>query len=362
MIPVGRLVLLRSVAKQDLVNAMSWLLVPALIGPIVGPPLGGLIVTFLDWRWIFYINLPVGLLGFWLVGRFITNIREEATGPFDKRGFALSGVSLGCLLFGFEMVSRRGGWPFAAALVAVGAVAGAGYIRHARGRDNAILDLTLMRDPTFRLSVIAGSITRITQGAQPFLLPLMMQLGFGFSAARSGTITVASAVGSMAMKGVVRRILKRFGFRRALICNGVIATLGYASCGMFRPDWPVWAMFGVLCLSGFFMSFQFTAYNTIAYDGVDKQHMSRATAFYSTFQQLMLSLGICVAAIALHLAMLAHGDARPTLADFSAAFGVVTAISLSATIWNLRFAPEAGAEISGHVEPQPHGAPDRQAT
>jgi EmrB/QacA subfamily drug resistance transporter len=362
MIPVGRLVLLRSVAKQDLVNAMSWLLVPALIGPIVGPPLGGLIVTFLDWRWIFYINLPMGLLGFWLVGRFITNLREEATGPFDMRGFALSGVSLGCLLFGFEMVSRRGGWPFAAALVAVGVVAGAGYIRHARGRDNAILDLTLMRDPTFRLSVIAGSITRITQGAQPFLLPLMMQLGFGFSAARSGTITVASAVGSMAMKGVVRRILKRFGFRRALICNGVIATLGYASCGMFRPDWPVLAMFGVLCLSGFFMSFQFTAYNTIAYDGVDKQHMSRATAFYSTFQQLMLSLGICVAAIALHLAMLAHGDARPTLADFSAAFGVVTAISLSATIWNLRFAPEAGAEISGHVEPEPREARDRHAT
>jgi EmrB/QacA subfamily drug resistance transporter len=361
MIPVGRLVLLRSVAKQDLVNAMSWLLVPALIGPIVGPPLGGLIVTFLDWRWIFYINLPMGLLGFWLVGRFITDIREEATGPFDMRGFGLSGVSLGCLLFGFEMVSRAGGAPVAATLIAIGVIAGAGYIRHAQGRENAILDLTLMRDPTFRLSVIAGSITRITQGAQPFLLPLMMQLGFGFSAARSGTITVASAVGSMAMKGFAQRILKRFGFRRALICNGVIATLGYATCGMFRPDWPVWAMFAVLCVSGFFMSFQFTAYNTIAYDGVDKQHMSRATAFYSTFQQLMLSLGICTAAIALHLAMLAHGDARPSLTDFSAAFWVVTAISLSATVWNLRFAPDAGAEISGHVEHEPSAAEDRRA-
>ncbi len=353
MIPVGRLVLLRSVAKQDLVNAMSWLLVPALIGPIIGPPLGGLIVTFLDWRWIFYINLPVGMLGFWLVGRFITDIREEATGPFDMRGFLLSGLSLGCLLFGFEMVSRPGEGAIAATLIAVGVIAGGFYIRHARGREGAILDLTLMRDPTFRLSVIAGSLTRITQGAQPFLLPLMMQLGFGFSAARSGTITVATAIGSLAMKGVAQRILRRFGFRRAMIWNGAIATVGYATCGLFRPDWPAWAMFGVLCLSGFFMSFQFTAYNTIAYDGVDKQHMSSATAFYSTFQQLMLSLGICLAAIALHLAMLANGHARPSLADFSIAFWVVTAISLSATIWNLRFAADAGAEISGHIEQAP---------
>ncbi len=361
MIPVGRLVLLRSVAKHDLVNAMSWLLVPALIGPIIGPPLGGLIVTYLDWRWIFYINLPVGALGFWLVGRFIANFREDVPGPFDLRGFLLSGASLGCLLFGFEMVSRTGEVPVAATLIAVGAIAGAGYIRHARGRHDAILDLGLMRDPTFRLSLIAGSITRITQGAQPFLLPLMMQLGFGFSAARSGLITVATAIGSLAMKGFAQRILKRFGFRRALICNGLLGTAGYAACGLFRPDWPTWEMFGVLGFSGFFMSFQFTAYNTIAYDGVDKQHMSSATAFYSTFQQLMLSLGICLAAVALHLAMLANGHARPSLTDFSAAFWVVTGISLSATIWNLRFAPDAGAEISGHMEQVSSAAEDRHA-
>ncbi|MET0240483.1 MAG: MFS transporter [Sphingobium sp.] len=348
MIPVGRLVLLRSVAKQDLVNAMSWLLVPALIGPIIGPPLGGVIVTYLDWRWIFYINLPVGMLGFWLVGRFIADFREDEPERFDSWGFVLSGLSLGCLLFGFEMVSRPGEGTLAAVLIVVGIVAGVFYIRHARGRKGAILDLALLRDPTFRLSMIAGSITRITQGAQPFLLPLMMQLGFGFSAARSGAITVATAIGSLAMKSVAQRILKRFGFRRSLIWNGVIATLGYATCGLFRPYWPTWAMFGVLCFSGFFMSFQFTAYNTIAYDGVDKKHMSSATAFYSTFQQLMLSLGICLAAIALHVAMLASGSTTPTLIDFSVAFWVVTGISLSATIWNLRFAPDAGAEISGH--------------
>ena len=357
MIPVGRLVLLRSVAKQDMVNAMSWLLVPALIGPIVGPPLGGLIVTYLDWRWIFYINLPMGVLGFWLVGRYISNIREDIPARIDWWGFLLSGVSLGCLLFGFEMVSRPNEGVMAAALVAIGLVSGWTYIRHARGREGAILNLELLRDDTFRLSVIAGSITRITQGAQPFLLPLMMQVGFGFSAARSGTITVATAIGSLAMKSVAPRVLRRFGFRRSLIWNGVIATAGYATCGLFRSDWPVWAMFCVLVLSGFFMSFQFTAYNTIAYDGVDRRKMSSATAFYSTFQQLMLSLGICVAAVALHLAMVANGHESPKLSDFSAAFWVVTSISLAATFWNVRFADNAGAEISGHKQPAARDIP-----
>ncbi|HWU02119.1 MAG TPA: MFS transporter, partial [Novosphingobium sp.] len=146
-------------------------------------------------------------------------------------------------------------------------------------------------------------------------------------------------------------LLRRFGFRRSLVWNGVVATGCYAICGLFAPGWPVWAIFGVLVVCGFFMSFQFTAYNTIAYDGVDKKQMSSATAFYSTFQQLMLSLGICVAALALHLAMLLHGHERPALADFSTAFWVVTSISLSATLWNLRFAPDAGAEISGHSHP-----------
>nr|WP_314466446.1 MDR family MFS transporter [uncultured Novosphingobium sp.] len=357
MIPVGRLVLLRSVAKQDMVNAMSWLLVPALIGPIIGPPLGGFIVTYLDWRWIFYINLPMGVLGFWLVGRFIANIREDQPAPFDTLGFVLSGLSLGCLLFGFEMASRPNEGALAAALIAVGLVTGTFYVLHARKRESAILDLSLLRDETFRLSVIAGSITRITQGAQPFLLPLMMQVGFGFSAARSGTITVATAIGSLAMKSFAPRVLRRFGFRRALVWNGVIATAGYAICGLFNPSWPVWAMFCVLGLSGFFMSFQFTAYNTIAYDGIDKTQMSRATAFYSTFQQLMLSLGICVAALALHLAMMANDHAAPSLADFSIAFWVVTAISLTASFWNLRFAPDAGSEISGHAET---GQPERR--
>ncbi|WP_230631071.1 MDR family MFS transporter [Sphingomonas sp. Leaf37] len=347
MMPVGRLVLLRSVAKRDMVSAMSWLIMPALVGPILGPPLGGFIVTYLDWRWIFWLNLPIGLLGIVLVGRFIADIREEAPHAFDAIGFILSGVALGCLLFGFEMASRPGEAAVAAALVGIGALFGLAYWRHARRAEHPILDLSLMRIATFRLSVLGGSLTRITQGAQPFLLPLMMQLAFGLSAAQSGAMTVAGAIGSFGMKGVARRILKRFGFRSSLIVMGVLGTGAYAICGLFRPNWPLPAVFAVLVLSGFLISFQFTAYNTIAYDEIGKDRMSAATSFYSTFQQLMLSLGICVGATALHVSMLSRGGEAVAFTDFTVAFWTVTAISLLAVFVNWRFDPQAGAELSG---------------
>ena len=347
MIPVGRLVLLRSVAKRDMVSAMSWLVMPAMIGPIVGPPVGGFIVTYLDWRWIFWINLPIGLAGILLVGRFIADVRETATHPFDGRGFLLSAVALGGLLFGCEMASREGGARLAALLLPAGALAGALYLGHAKRTAHPILDVSLMRIPTFRLSLIAGSLTRITQGAQPFLLPLMMQLAFGLSAAQSGTMTVATAIGSFGMKGLARRILQRFGFRSSLVVLGLLGTLTYATCGLFRPGWPLPAVFAVLVVSGFLLSFQFTAYNTIAYDEISKDRMSAATSFYSTFQQLMLSLGICTGATALHVSMLAQGHSAPAFADFSAAFWTVTAISLTAVFVNARFDPNAGAELTG---------------
>jgi EmrB/QacA subfamily drug resistance transporter len=347
MIPVGRLVMLRSVDKRDMVSAMSWLIMPAMVGPIVGPPLGGFIVTYLDWRWIFWINLPIGIFGFILVGKYIADVREKMAAPFDPRGFLLSGVALGCLLFGFEMASRTGTGRLAAGLILTGVAAGALYLVHARRTAHPILDLSLMRIPTFRLSVIGGSLTRITQGAQPFLLPLMMQLAFGLSAVQSGMMTVATAIGSFGMKGLALRVLRRLGFRSSMMLMGVLSTGGYALCGLFRPGWPFPLMFVVLALSGFFMSFQFTAYNTIAYDEIGKERMSVATSFYATFQQLMLSLGICTGATALHVSMALAKRTAPSFADFSAAFWVVTAISLTALLVNARFHPDAGAEMTG---------------
>jgi MFS family permease len=331
-----------------MVAAMSWLLVPALIGPILGPPVGGMFVTYLDWRWIFYINVPIGIVGFLLVTIFIDEAKGPHRGPFDLVGFILSGISLGSLLFGVETSSRSGEGARAIFLIAIGLIFGIAYLRHARKHPSPIMDFSLMRVRTFRTSVIAGSLTRISQGAQPFLIPLMLQLGFGLSAAAAGRIAIATALGSMTMKAIQSKILRRFGFRTSLIVFGVIGTLGYGTCAIFRPDWPMWLIFVILYFCGFFMSFQFTCYNTIAYDEIERERMSTATSFYTTFQQLMLSLGICVGALALHASMYASEHDHATLEDFSAAFIVVTLISLFATIWNARFLKTDGAEISGH--------------
>jgi EmrB/QacA subfamily drug resistance transporter len=349
MVPVGRLVLLRSVPKSELVSAMSWLLVPALIGPVVGPPLGGFIVTWVSWRWIFYINVPIGVVGMWLATRFIPDIRIAEKVRFDGVGFVLSGVSLSCLVFGLEMASRGGtSMSVSTGLIIAGLLVGTGYVWHSRRVANPILDLSLMRFPTFRLSVIAGSLTRITAGSVPFLLPLMMQLGFGMSAAHSGVVTFVSALGAMLMKATAAPVLRLWGFRATLVWNGVLSMVTVALCGAFRPEWPLFAIYAVLLLSGFFQSLQFSAFNTVAYADVPSERFSSATSFYTTFQQLMLSLGICVAAAALHASVTWHGREHAQLPDFTVAFLVVTIVSLIAAPVCLLLPKNAGAEMSGH--------------
>ncbi|MCI4592554.1 MFS transporter [Sphingobium sp. BYY-5] len=338
MVPVGRLVLLRSVARQDLVAALSWLVMPALVGPIVGPPVGGLIVTYLDWRWIFYINIPIGMVGLVLSLLLIPQVKDDAPGRFDGKGFLLSGMALGCLIFGFELASRPLSVLVIVLLLGSGAVLAFAYLHHARRISDPILDLSLLGIPTFGLSVAAGNLARITQGAQPFLLPLLFQIGLGLSAATTGTIMMASAVGALAMKPIAPAIIRRFGYRDSLTAATIAASIGYASCAFFRPDWPLAAIVAILVASGFFMSFLFTAYNAVAFVDVEQSRMSAATSLYGTFQQLSLSLGICVAAAALEL------GTRPfdTYAGFMIAFLLVSAISAGATILNRGFAADAG--------------------
>ena len=350
MVPVGRLVLLRTVARRDMVSAMAWLTVPALIGPVLGPPLGGFIVTYLSWRWIFFLNVPIGILGIYLATVFIEDVREPDPGQFDLRGFLLSSVSLSGLMYGLEMASRGGGESrrVTGLILGVGLLAGLGYVWHARRFLHPILDFGLMRTPTFGISVISGSLTRITGGALPFLLPMMMQIGFGYSAARSGLITFTTAMGSFLMKTVTTPILRRFGFRDTLVWNALIASACLAVCAAFRPGWPVLAINGVLFVAGFFQSLQYTALNTIAYADIVPERMSSATSFYATFQQLMLSMGICVSSTALAASMALSGHPVPHLGDFSVAFLVVTGISILAAPVCARMNPAAGAAMSGH--------------
>lgn len=350
MVPVGRLVLLQTTAKSELISAMNWLLVPATLGPLLGPPVGGFLVTAFDWRLIFVINVPIGVIGLLLAWRFIPQLREATRREFDLVGMALSGVALVALIFGLELASRGALSPLGSFAVAAAGIASTLlYFRHARRVERPILDFGLMRIPTFGISVLAGAATRIAVGATPFLLPLTLQVGLGMSAARSGLTTFVGSIGSLLMRGLSRRLIRRFGYRRVMVANGVGAACFSLACACFRPDTPQAVIWGVLLLGGFSQSLQFVAYNTIAYADVSPAQMSAATSFYATMQQVMLTLGICVASSVLAASVAARGGARAGLPDFSVAFVAVAAVALLAPLLAARLAPDAGRELSGHT-------------
>jgi EmrB/QacA subfamily drug resistance transporter len=349
MVPVGRLVLLRSVPKADLVTAMAYLTVPALIGPVVGPLLGGFVTTYFHWRWIFWINVPIAVLGLVLVARFIPDLREERPPPLGLAGFGLSAAGLVGLVFGFETIGRgvAPGWA-TAALLGVGAAGVLLYVRHALRVAYPLLDLGLLRVPTFRASVLGGFLFRVGIGAMPFLLPLMLQAGFGLSPFASGQLTCAAALGALSMKLTAKPILRRFGFKRVLIGNAVVSGLSLAAVALFTPSTPHLVILAVLLVGGFFRSLQFTSVNTMGYADIDQPRMSRATSFASMAQQLSLSVGVGTGALLLHVAMAARGSGELQVGDFGPAFLAVGAFAAASALVYLRLPADAGAEVSGH--------------
>jgi EmrB/QacA subfamily drug resistance transporter len=348
MVPVGRLVLLRATAKADLVRAMAWLTIPALIGPVLGPPLGGFITTYVSWRWVFWINVPIGVLGIVLVSLFIPDVREERPPPLDLRGFLLSSVGLLGLVAGFESIGRGLVPPgFPLLLMVTGALAVGVYVHHARRTPHAVIDLMLLEVPTFRASVIGGFLFRIGIGAIPFLLPLMLQAGFGLSAFNSGLLTFAAAAGAMLMKVTAPPLLKRFGFRRVLLANALISSAFIAAIGLFQPTTPHLLILSVLLAGGFFRSLQFTSINTLGYADIERARLSRATSFASMMQQLSLTVGVATGALLLHLSVAARGGELLASADFAAPFFGVAILAAASVLAYVPLAADAGAEVSG---------------
>ena len=348
MLPVGRLVLLRSVPKDQLIGAMAWVTMPALIGPVIGPPVGGFIVTYLSWHWIFYINVPFGALGIVLAARFFGAGAQPDPGRFDAMGLGLAGVALASFMGVLELAGRGLVAPVVVwGLAGLCVAAAAAYVRRARAQAMPLLDFSLLRVPTFMVSVVAGSLFRIGVGAVPFLLPLMIQLGFGRSAAQSGMITFASAVGALGMKPITTSVLRRWGFRTTLVANGVFCALSLASYAAFRPGWPVAALYAALALGGVLRSLQFTAFNAVAYADVEAARMSAATTLYAMLQQVSLTIGIPVSAFVLHLARSGHAVPRPE--DFGVAFLVVAGVSAMAAPLCLLLRRDAGGEMSGNT-------------
>lgn len=352
MMPVGRLVLLRTTPKNELVGAMSVLTMPALLGPVIGPVLGGAIVTFGDWRWIFFMNLPIAVVGLALVLRFVPNVAEQQVARLDIVGLLLTGLGLAGLIFGFENLGRdiMPAWAVAC-LFGGGFGCATMYWLHARRNPDAILDLSLFKVQTFTAAVVGGSFMRFAMGATPFLLAMLLQIGFGFTPFQAGLLTFMSAAGALIMKTTAPPILRRFGFKRVLIVNAVIVAASFLAYGLFRPSWPQWAIMAVLLVGGFFRSLQFTSLNGLAYADVDQPQMSRASTMSSMFQQLNQSIGIGLAATLLHLFMTWSGQPQMTAGTIAPAFMVFGVLSLASLAFFIPLPRSAGDEMNGRGRP-----------
>jgi EmrB/QacA subfamily drug resistance transporter len=348
MTPVARLVLVRSTPKRELVSAMAWLTIPALVGPLVGPPVGGFITTFFSWHWIFLINIPIGVAGIWLAGRVLPDIEPLGARPIDFAGFLLSAIAASGVVFGLSVVSLPALPPVIGGVtLAVGIVSGIAYVRHARRAENPILDPRVFTNAAFRAGIAGGTIFRIGNGAVPFLLPLMFQLGFGLTPFQSGSLTFASAFGAIMMKFLAPTTLRLGGFRTVLIVAALAASAFIAVNGWFTPTTPAAVIIAVLVGSGFLRSLFFTSTNALVFADIDEKDASQATAISAVSQQISLALGVAIAGIILEA--FTYVTTEPLgLQAFSTAFVIVAALTAFAAVPFLRLAPDAGSSVSGH--------------
>jgi EmrB/QacA subfamily drug resistance transporter len=345
--PVGRLILLRSFPKSDLARAMAYVAIPALVGPTVGPVLGGFITTYFNWRWIFYVNIPVGLIGIALALRYTEDFRATTQSRFDLRGFLIVGIGLATLQFGFENIGRHVlpnwaiGVSFAVAFVTLSL-----YGWHAHGHPNPVLDLGLFRIRTFRIGTLAGGVCRTGMNSIPFMLPLLFQLGFGLSALNSGLLTFASAIGSITVRPMSASLLRWFGFRRLMSTNAIIVAFVMAGFTLLTPATPHWMILGYIMLFGVVRTTQFNTSNMLAYSEIPPSRLSRSTSLGSAMQQLTLGFGVSISAALLDTVMPRTG--LPTLHDFHIVFLTMAAVPLVAAAGFLPLTETDGAEVSRH--------------
>ena len=346
MVPVGRLVVLRSVEKHELIRAMAFVSIPGLVAPVLGPPLGGFITTYFSWRWIFFLNIPIGLVGVALVALFFANIREEERRPFDVVGFVLSGAGLAALMFGLTSLGRGTASPtLAVGMLLAGAVLAALAYLHVRRSPHPLVNLETLRIRTFAIATLwGGTLFRITIGSTPFLWPLMFQTTFGMTAFGSGLYMMACTGGDLAAQAFCRKVVRHFGFRNTLVINGFACTAFFGACVAFAPSSAPAFIIAVLLAIGVSRSLQFTSLNALGYVDVPPPLMSSATSLASTLQQLSIGMGVAIGALILHVSARAHGEVSQSysLTDFHVAFIAMTFIALGSTLHFLRLRPSAG--------------------
>ncbi|AEH63042.1 MFS transporter [Zymomonas mobilis] len=348
MIPVGRLAVLRNLPKEKLVKTMATLIWPALAAPMLGPVLGGLIVTHTTWRWIFYLNLPLGLIAIVSALLLAPKSGEVEAPPFDWPGFLLTSFSLFFVMASIEMGAQpEPQWMMIGIMILIGGLLLTLGYRHLNRVDHPMIHLETLKIQSFSVSIFGGSIFRITISATPFLLPLMFQIGFGLSPFLSGSLLTAIFAGNLLMKPFTTQLVERFGFRPILIWNNVLCSLSILACAFLSPQ-SEWLIVLVLFAGGLFRSLQFTALVTLAYSEVPKELMSTANTLFSTLVQISLGLGVTVGAIALRMSHLAvrwfHLGQQADL-PFRIALLLVALLSCLALIDAIKLSPTAGFNL-----------------
>ena len=361
MMPVGRLAIIRTFPKSELLGAMNFVIIPALIGPLLGPAVGGLIVHWVSWRAIFFVNVPVGLGALYLVYRYMPNYQASARRPLDVIGFILFGCGTALLSWLLEIFGEHTLDPVTAVLMLGLSVALlAAYGWHASGIEFPLLRLALFRIRTFRISVLGGFVTRLGVGGLPFLLPLLYQIGLGLPAWQSGLLMMPAALAAMGMKLISQRLLARFGYRRVLIVNTICIGATIGMFALVNTGTPLALIVLFSLLQGFFNSLQFSGMNSLVYADVEQSDSSMASTISSSFQQLSMSFGLATGSLvtAWFLGDVPQTDRMMVTSALHSAFmtlSVVTMLS-SLAFWGLRRADGESISKGRDVAPKPQPA------
>lgn len=357
MVPVGRIIMLQRTPKEDLLKAMSFLAMPALLGPIMGPPLGGFLVTYTSWHWIFLINLPAGVLGIYLTLKYIRADLPTHSRPLDWIGFLLSGIALAAFVWGFESIGNTATTAEETlGLIGIGALCGALYVWHSRRHPHPIIDLGLLRIPSFAMSVLGGNLCRFMVGGMPFLLAILLQVAFDMSAFAAGMITFTSAAGALLMKFIATRVIEAFGYKRVLTTNALISGALVTLCAFFQPTTPFWLMIVILAIGGIFRSLLFTAVNTLTYAELGPDQMSKASTFAAMAQQLGISLGVGCAALVMNISMNARGASSLVQTDVAWGFVAIGGASMLSFFSFIRLPANATAALQQRTTRQTDNA------
>lgn len=349
MTPVGRLAVLKVTPKEDLVTAMAYITWPALVAPILGPLVGGYLTTYWSWHWIFYLNIPISIICVILAWYHIPNNLGEGQikRPFDAVGFILSGLALAGFMYGVELLSRKEVPYYVSALILLISLGLLFFnVRYSRHISNPLIDYSIIRIPTYKITIFAGSLSRMVIGVAPYLIPLMFQEGFGLNPFQSGMLFLATMAGNLAMKPATIWVMRHYNFRTVLVANGFLVSLFTFLTSLLLPTTPVFLIVIVMFLSGMFRSMQFSAITTLAFADIPQKNITSANTLYSTVQQMSTGMGIAMGAVFLRFANMINGSGQHySVSDFHLAFIFVSILGLASLYGFTKLSPDAGDAV-----------------